>query len=258
MTPKVQSAWRALANVVFAGCLLTSVATAQKVTPKSAESAKQVQADAHKLPAERGDVVDRIVAIVNGDLVLESDVDEEERFTELYPYSNADGGSLRDQAIKRLIDRTLILQQMASFPQTPISDDQVKREEADLRKDLPACVHADCSSDAGWEKFLALSGFTEVELRGRLRQRAEVLRFIEQRFRTAVRVTDAQISDFYNKSMIPEYKKQNASPPPLDSVRDRIQELLLQREVSSMLDDWLKALRESGRVRVLQTNVEAP
>ncbi len=251
-----------VALTLFAA-VCSAVACGQQVAPTPQEQGKlstnqQVRADSNKLPAERGDIIDRIVATVNGDLVLESDVEEEERFTKLYPYGNAEGKSLREQAITRVINRTLIQQQMAGFPEAPVTDAQVAKEEADLRKDLPECAKANCASDAGWKAFLTANGFTEDELRDRLRQRAEVLRFIEQRFRSAVRISDKQISDFYTNTMLPEYTKQNASAPPLEAVHDRIQELLLQQQVSAMLDDWLNSLRDTGRVRILQQGQEAP
>lgn len=250
-----------IASVAY--LLALSYAGGQAIAPKSQEQGKpatreQSNADAHKLPAERGQIVDRIVATVNGDLVLESDVEEEERFTKLYPYGEGQGKPLREQAITRLIDRTLVQQQLAAFPQTPVTDDQVKKDEADLRKDLPACARADCASDAGWKSFLTSAGFTEDELQDRIRNRAQVLHFIEQRFRSGVRVSDRQVEDFYNKNMLPEYAKQNAPAPPLDSVRDRVTELLLQQEVSVLLDDWLKTLRDSGRVRMMKSGEEAP
>lgn len=247
----------------FALLLCSAVCAGQTAPPKSAQQGKpqtqqQVQADAHKLPAERGEAIDRIVAIVNGDLVLESDVDEEERFTKLYPYGQDDSKPLREQAVTRLIDRTLLQQQMHGFPSAPVSDDEVTKEEADLRKDLPACSHQDCTSDAGWTKFLESMGFTREELRDRLKQRAEVLRFVEQRFRSAVRISDKEVEDYYNNSLLPQYAKQNAKAPPLDSIRDRVEEILLQQQVSSLLDSWLKTLRDSGHVRLMQQDVEAP
>ncbi len=255
-TPQVARGTQALTLCVAVA------AAAQQAAPKSGQpgpaTKEQAQADVHKLPAERGNVVDRIVAVVNGDLVLESDLEEEERFTKLYPYGDTAGKSLREQALTRVINRTLIMQQMAGFPQPPVTDAQVDKEEADLRKDLPECARATCTSDAGWKAFLTENGFTEDELRDRLRQRAEVLHFIEQRFRSAVRISDKQISDFYTTTMLPEYAKQHAPAPPLDTVHDRIQELLLQQQVSSMLDDWLKSLRDSGRVRILQPGEETP
>lgn len=244
-------------------CLLALAAAAQQAAPRTAPAAKsppkiQQKADEHKLPAERGDVVDGIAAIINGELILQSDVEEEERFTRLYPYGAAEGKSPHEQALTRLIDRTLMLQQLAGFPQVPVTEEEIAKEEGDLRKELPACAHADCASDAGWQKFLASDGFTRQELRDRLRQRVQVNRFIEQRFRSAVRIDDKQISDFYTNTMLPEYAKQNATPPPLEAVHDRVQEVLLQQQVSALLDDWLKTLRDTGRVRIMNRGEEAP
>lgn len=243
-------------------CAAASAAQ-QPLAPKSAAQGKpdtqeQRKADEHKMPAERGDVVDRIVAIVNGDLVLESDVEEEERFTKLYPYTANGNKPLREEAITRLIDRALIRQQESGFPLAPVTDEQVSEEEQQLRKDLPGCAHTDCSSEAGWKSFLEKQGFTEDELKERLRMRISALHFIEQRFRAGIRISDQQIEDYYNKTMLPEYQRQHANAPPLDSVHDRIEEVLLQQEVSSLLDQWLKTLRDSGNVRMMQPGVEAP
>ena len=95
-------------------------------------------------------------------------------------------------------------------------------------------------------------------MRSRVKQRIQVLHFIEQRFRSGVRITEEQTAKFYTNNMLPEYAKQHATAPPLDSVRDRINELLLQQQVSALLDDWLKTLRDSGRVRILKQGEEAP
>ncbi len=235
---------------------------AQSIAPKSAEQQKpatqeQAKADANKRPAERGDVVDRLVAIVNSDIVLESDIEEEERFSKLYPYRTTGGDTARDQALTRLIDRDLILQQIRQ-PQPEVGDAEVAKEESDLRKDLPACVRADCASDAGWKAFLESAGFTEDELRARLRLRSEVLRFIEQRFRSGIRISDKQIEDFYTGTMLPQYQKEHVTAPSLATLSPRIEEVLLQQKVSALLDQWLKSLRESGSVRILKQGEEAP
>jgi len=41
-------------------------------------------------------------------------------------------------------------------------------------------------------------------------------------------------------------------------VSDRIQEVLLAKKVSSLLDEWLKSLRDQGSVRILKPGEEAP
>jgi hypothetical protein len=229
------------------------------VAQKGAAPAKeQAAADAHKLPAEKGESIDRIVAVVNGDIVLESDLDEELRFVKLQPYRITSGETPREQALSRLIDRRLILQQQEGVAQAPVTDAEVDEEISDLRKDLPMCERYACTTDAGWKRFLTDQGFTEKELRDHYRLRIQVLHFIEQRFRSGIRISDAQIEEFYTKTMLPQYAKEKATPPPLEAVSDRIEQVLLQQQVSVLLDQWLKALRDQGSVRLLKQGEEVP
>ena len=202
--------------------------------------------------------LDRVVAIVNGDLILESDIDVEERLAAFQPFSGESAS--RDQLIERLIDRAVILQQMALQPGTPISDADVDAELNTLRRAIPACATYHCDTQAGWERFVAGHGFTLQELRARWRLRMEVLQFIEDRFRAGIfdTITPAQVDEYYRMTMIPAYQKQKVTPPPESTVADRIQEVLLQQQVNKLLDDWLAALRAQGSVRILKPGEEAP
>ena len=201
--------------------------------------------------------LDRVAAMVNGDLILESDLDAEERFTAFQPFSEAQQAT-REELLNRLIDRTLILQQMALQPEAPISDAEVDEQLAMLRKSIPKCAAYHCDTEAGWEKFVADQGFTLEEVRDRWRQRMEVLRFIEERFRMGIRISQAEIDEYYKTTMLPAYQKENAPAPPEATIADRIQEILLQQQVDKLLDDWLATLRAQGSVRILKPGEEAP
>jgi parvulin-like peptidyl-prolyl isomerase len=201
--------------------------------------------------------LDRVAAVVNGDLILESDVDAEGRFTAFQPFSEPKPPT-RDELMERLIDRALILQQMALQPEPPIGDAEVDAELATLRKSIPKCAAYHCQTDAGWEKFAADHGFTVDEVRDRWRQRMEVLRFIEERFRMGIRVLPAEIDDYYKTTMLPAYQKEGMTPPPESTLADRIQEILLQQRVDTLLDDWLMSLRAQGSVQILKPGEEAP
>jgi parvulin-like peptidyl-prolyl isomerase len=201
--------------------------------------------------------LDRVVVIVNGDLILESDIDEERRFQALQPLSSPKPPT-RDELINRLIDRTLILQQIAIEPQPPIPEDKVDEELASLRKTIPQCAAYQCETDAGWQKFVADQGLTLEELRQHWKIRVEVLRFIEERFRMGIRITDQEIDEYYKKTLVPAFQKQNAPVPPEEQVKDKIQEILLQQQVDKLLDDWLTTLRAQGSVRILKPGEEAP
>src|SRR3984957_8797210 len=204
-----------------------------------------------------GVVLDRVVAVVNGDVILESDVDEERRFEEIQPYRSTSSFT-RDKTIERLIDRALILQQSALEPEDAVPDKDLDDQLMTLRKDSPACKQFHCETDAGWKKYVEDHGFTVEEFRERWRKRMELLKFIEVRFRNGITVSEDQIKNYFEKTMLPEDAKRNVTPPKLETISNRIEEVLLQQEVGDLLEVWLKSLRAQGSVRMMTAGEAAP
>ena len=205
-----------------------------------------------------GVVLDRVIAVVNGDVILESDVDEERRFEDIQPYQRTAADRSRERTVERLIDRDLILQQAELEPEDAISDKALDDQLTTLRKDIPDCKEYRCETDEGWTKYLGDHGFTMEEFRERWRLRMQLLKFIEVRFRNGIKISDAEIKDFYEKRMVPEYVKRKVAPPKLDTISKRIEEVLLQQQVGALLVDWLKSLRVQGSVKILNPGEVAP
>ncbi len=211
------------------------------------------------MPTVPGDQIDRVVALVNGQIVLDSDVNEEHRFEAVQPYpSSAGTQSTRAREIERLVNRNLILQQATLQSQDTITDADVEKEIANLRKTLPACKAGECATDAGWSRYLAGKGFSVMEFRMRWMERMQVLAFIQERFGAGTSVTEGQVREFYQNTMLPEYKKAGTKPAPFASVEPRIREVLQQQQVSSLLRDWLQSLRAQGSITILHPGEEAP
>lgn len=207
-------------------------------------------------PTASGDsfiALDHVVAVINGDVLLQSDVDEEMHFAALEPLRPAATKDTRLDATRRLIDRTLIVQQMREQRQfnINISDAAVQKSLQDLRHRLPQCAKYNCETDAGWDAFLAANDLTDEEVKQHWKQRMVILRFIEVRFESGIRISQENIKDYYAKTVVPAFAKQNEAPPPLKDVSERIQQVLLEQQVNGMLQDWLTSLREQGSVRVV-------
>ena len=260
MMVRTQLRWRRSRDGVFLVAALLSVLSlaihAQESVSGGATSTAPNSPGSQNSSGDRV-TLDSVAAVVNGELILESDVDTERRFRAFQPFSEPQPAS-RDRLMERLIDRTLILQQMALQPQTPVEDSEVDTQLAALRKAIPQCAAAHCETDAGWKKFVESHGFTVEEVRERWRQRMEVLRYIEERFRLGITITQAQIDAYYQQTMLPAYEKEKVTPPTEASVSDRVSEILLQQQVDKLLDDWLKALRAQGSVVVIKPGEEAP
>jgi hypothetical protein len=194
------------------------------------------------------------VAVVNEEVILESDVQEELRLAAFQPFRDANRNNTHEQVVERLINRVLILQQARLQPEEPTSDKDVQEQLDNLRKVIPDCKEYHCETEGGWNKFVADHGFTMEELTKRLRERMEVLRFIEERFRSGIEISDQEVRDYYDKTLMPQYAMDHATPPKLDMISNRIQEILLQQQVNNLLEDWLKSLRAQGTVRIIQSD----
>jgi peptidyl-prolyl cis-trans isomerase SurA len=198
-------------------------------------------------------VLDRVIAVINGDVLLESDVKEEQRFALLEPFSVSPGSDTLKRATRRLVNRTLILQQMKQQQQLGlgVTDEQVQQVLTDLRTHLPQCRQYHCTTPEGWKAFLAANDLTEEDVFNHWKQRLVILRFIDLRFRSGIRISNDEIQDYYQKSILPLYQNQNEKPPALSEVSQRIQEILLQQHVNGLLQDWIKSLRNEGSVQIL-------
>ncbi len=197
-------------------------------------------------------VLDRVVAVVNRHAILSSDIDDEIRLSVLDPNQVGQGVLTPQRALEQLISRALVEQQIrredaqAAMP----TQDEVNARLAQLRTELPACVHQNCASDAGWKAFLAEHGLTPERVEAYIRYRMEILRFIELRFRAGIRISQPEIETYYRDVLLPQYRPGEAVPA-LDQVAPRIEEILLEQQVNVLFDQWLTSLRKQGDVEIL-------
>jgi peptidyl-prolyl cis-trans isomerase SurA len=204
-------------------------------------------------------VLDRVVAVVNNQAILASDIDDEIRLSVLDPGRGGLGVLTRINALDQLIGRALIQQQIRQEDLQSSAPAQVEVDArlAEIRKDLPACVRQNCASDEGWKAFLSAHSLTQEHVETYARYRLEILRFIERRFRQGISIQPQEIETYYHDTLLPQYAKGEAIPP-LDAVSARIEEILLQQRVNALFDDWLSNLRKQGDVEVLDPTLEVP
>lgn len=201
-------------------------------------------------------VLDRVVAVVNNHAILLSDVQDEMRLSVLDPGRVGEGPLTEQHALDELISRALIEQQIRQEDLRAIepSQQEVDNRLEQLRKQLPACIRQNCATDAGWKAFLQSHGLTAERVEAYARYRIEILRFIEERFRQGIQISQQQIEDYYHNTLLPQYAPGEAVPP-LDQVASRIQEILLEQQVNVLFDNWLNNLRQQGDVEVLDAKL---
>lgn len=204
-------------------------------------------------------VLDRVVAVVNNHAILASDVDDEIHLAILDPGRAGLGVLTPQRALEQLISRALIQQQIREEDAQAATPPQAEVDArlVEIRKEIPACVRENCASDSGWKVFLATHHLTPERVQTYLRYRIQILRFIEQRFRQGIRISQQEIETYYHETLSPQYAPGEAVPK-FEAVAPRIEEILLQRQVNALFDDWLKKLRAQGEVEVLDPALESP
>jgi hypothetical protein len=185
------------------------------------------------------EVIDRIVARVETDIILLNDVRQLKRYQVFL-----DGKAQSDADIlNRLIDQWIVRNEanVARFPQP--SDEEVNRSIERLKRSFS-------SADEFQERQMQ-SGISDDEIRRFVRAQLYLSNYLDSRFRPAIQIDEKAIEDFYKARVVPRAESRGQTPPTLDNARDFIQEALVQRAINEQADRWLKESRTRVRVEIM-------
>ncbi len=107
------------------------------------------------------------------------------------------------------------------------------------------------SSEEAYRSALKSLGMTEQQVLKRLELYQRTLRMINNRLRPAALPDQGEVEDYYKNTFVPEYAKgHSGAPPSLDDVREQIQEILVQKKMNQLLENWLDRLKSAHRVMI--------
>jgi hypothetical protein len=184
-------------------------------------------------------VVDRIIARIEGDVLLLSDLRELGQFQQLQ------GEKVEPKAtrLNELVDQWIIEHEgkAAQFPEP--SEGEVTASVEKLKKDL--------GGEDAFQKRLKDAGLTQAAVQRMLRRILFFSRYIDYKFRTAAQIDPAAEEKYYNTEFANQMKARGETLPPLDSVRSAIHELLVQEDISKRAAEWLTESRSRIKVEMV-------
>jgi peptidyl-prolyl cis-trans isomerase SurA len=197
--------------------------------------------------AHAGQVIDRIVATVNGHIILQSDWDEALCYEALLngrainQFSNED----RRAVLDRLIDQELLGEQMKSAYFQHASDAEATARMAEARREYP-----EAATDEGWQSVLVRFGLSEKDVVAHVKQQIDLMRLVDARLRPAVQIDSKSIEAYYREKFVPQLKQSDVADVPPADVAAKIRELLTEEKVNEMMVSWLQSLRSESKVSV--------
>jgi hypothetical protein len=177
------------------------------------------------------ELLDRIVARVENDIILLSDIQALSRYQQL-----VEGKSETPvQILDRLIDQWIVQTEaeVAHFPHP--SDADMDRGLSRLQKSF--------ASTEEYEERKKEIGLDDSEIRRTIGTQVYLSSYLDSRFRPSVQIDPKAIEDFYQTAVLPVAKARGQEPPSLEAARDSIQEALIQQKINEQADRWLKESR---------------
>ncbi len=177
------------------------------------------------------EVVDRIVARVENDVILLSDIRTLSRYQQFL-----DGKSETDaQILDRLTDQWIVRTEAEVSRAPRPSEEDIDRSLGTLKNSFV--------SDQEYEARKKQAGLSDQDIRAMAATQLYLSYYLDSRFRPSVRIDPKAIADFYQNTVLPRAKARGQDPPTLEAARDSIQEALVQNGINEQAERWLKESR---------------
>ena len=200
-----------------------------------------------------GEVLDRLVATVNGHSILQSDWNDELRY-ECFVSGRVQRDLTPEErraAFERLIDQELLREQMTATDFKPASAEQITEEVGEVKKQY-ALEH----KGESWSDALANSGMTEAEITSHVTIELNSLRQVDARFRPTIQIDSGAIQEYYRKELLP--KLPPGQQVSLQEATPKIRELLIQKKINELLGTWLETLRAQAQIHIVGAEASIP
>lgn len=179
--------------------------------------------------AIRAEVIDRMVAVVEGHVITLSDLKQEREIrSRLGEKPENDDKAL----IGEMIDNYLIEKQSSDFPGVDVTPKEI---DAELQKSPPQ------------------EGPASPAIRAAVGGRIRMQKYFDLRFRQFIRPTDQDLQKYYDEVFVPEAKKRGLDPiPPLAQITDAIRNNVVQEQINHEIDVWIEAIRARSNIEIFQ------
>ncbi len=191
------------------------------------------------------EVLDRIVAVVDRDAIVQSEIASDLRWEAMMSGSEVDEGPERqDSVLRRLIDRRLVQMDIATTPFLMASPEEVDGAVAQLHGES-------FFGDRDFAEALAYYGLDEEECRSFVAEQISFERYVQFRFKSGFEANPDSVQAYYEEEYVPGQRRARATVEPLETIADSIREIIAERRANTLLEDRLNELRASHRIEFL-------
>ena len=189
----------------------------------------------------QAETLDRILAVVEGHVILQSDV---RAFVDLQLVAadNGAGGGAEEEVLTYLIERRLVLDEVERYVAADPPPAGVERRMAAVAGHFP--------SAEAFEAALAHAGFARDDLRQVLRDDIRREAYLESRFGAVPMPSEEQLRAYY-EARAGEFVQDGRSLP-FGEARPHVLRRVADQRRAALVDEWVAGLVRRGQINRLQ------
>lgn len=187
----------------------------------------------------QGEIIDRIVAVVNDEVITLTDVNIIQKFGLFEDMDETGGRDIQKFIIDRLINQKLVIQ---------LASERLMVDEEELEALLSDLIQKTDPDVA--EEALLQFGLDWDDLRSYLHEKLLFQKIISQRFSRGVIVSIEEIERYYEQVYVPSRRENNLSPQPMIEVLDQIETALTREKVEGQIQEWIENLKRGADIQI--------
>lgn len=187
-------------------------------------------------------LVDRILAVVDEDPILMSEIEEVIGLGLAEPRPGEGRDAFRARVLDALVDERLRFHEVDrfGFAQVPVA----------LIEERVAEVRSRFASAEDFARRLAELRMGEDELRQLVARQLMVLTYVDERLGARVFVGLDDIRAYYDRELVPAMRAEGQTPPSLEAVREDIRAVLKQQRLNEEIARWTEELRLAADIQL--------
>jgi peptidyl-prolyl cis-trans isomerase SurA len=187
----------------------------------------------------QGEVVDRIVAVVNDEVITLTDVNIIQKFGLFEDMEESQDADKQTQILSRLINQKLVIQ---------LASERIMVSKEELEASLSDFIQ---KTDPGFAGTALLQfGLDWDDLKSYLREKLLFQKIVSQRFNRGVIVSIEEIEKYYEQVYVPSQRGKKLSPQPMIEVLDQIEGELQREKVEDQVQEWIDNLKREANIQI--------
>ena len=195
--------------------------------------------------ALRAEIIDRILAVIEGQLITLSDV---RAVTRLGLETAPESGDPVLAVLDKLIDRHLMLVEVDRYAPPEPSTAEIDAQFQVVQKRFADAL--------ALETVLVQVGWSRDDVRRYVRDELRIERYLQQRFTATIQPSDEELAAYY-RLRADEYTRGGVLAP-FAEVRDEVRNRFVRERRATLVRDWLVGLRRRANIAQLYLGNTAP